>query len=231
MAKPRDDRPRDLLRPVLDIIDLDHPLARLAREIDWGFLQRVHSARGPATTADAAGGRVVHSQAHAQPFGRGAVRSLAGEPVLPVLLRRIELLPSACRSTVVIDPLAPALGRRAARGSGSGEPVGGVPDRGARPRAGGGRHRGAAKGRRPTRPTRGLGHRAFEKLVELAKRNVCRCARATGAWPSGRRSWADATPMPTSSGGRGANSNSCVPRLGRVIRGIRRKAAGNPRLT
>ena len=37
--------------------------------------------------------------------------------------------------------------------------------------------------------------------------------------------------MPTSSGGRGANSNSCVPRLGRVIRGIRRKIAGNPRLT
>jgi hypothetical protein len=60
---------------------------------------------------------------------------------------------------------------------------------------------------------------------------MCGCARATGAWPSGRRSRADATPMPTSSGGRGANSNSCVPRLGRVIRGIRRKIAGNPRLT
>jgi hypothetical protein len=217
VAKPRDDRPRDLLRPALDIIDLDHALARLAREIDWGFLQRVHSARGPATTADAAGGRVVHSQAHAQPFGRGAVRSLAGEPVLPVLLRRIELLPSACRSTVVVDPLAPALGRRAARGSGSGEPVGGAQDRGAggaRPRAGGGRHHGAAKSRRPTRPTRGLGHRAFEKLVELAKRNVCRCARATGAWPSGRRSWSDATPTRTSSSGRGARSNSCAPGWG-----------------
>src|SRR2546429_2695574 len=39
MARPRDNRQKDLLRPALeDIIDLDHPLARLAREIDWGFL-------------------------------------------------------------------------------------------------------------------------------------------------------------------------------------------------
>jgi IS5 family transposase len=39
MAKPRDDRQKDLLRPALeDIIDLGHPLVRLAREIDWSFL-------------------------------------------------------------------------------------------------------------------------------------------------------------------------------------------------
>jgi transposase, IS5 family len=39
MAKPRDDRQKDLLRPALEaIIDLGHPLVRLAREIDWGFL-------------------------------------------------------------------------------------------------------------------------------------------------------------------------------------------------
>jgi transposase, IS5 family len=39
MAKPRDNRQKDLLRPALeDIIDLDHPLVRLAREIDWPFL-------------------------------------------------------------------------------------------------------------------------------------------------------------------------------------------------
>jgi len=36
MAKPRDDRQKDLLRPALEaIIDLGHPLVRLAREIDW----------------------------------------------------------------------------------------------------------------------------------------------------------------------------------------------------
>ena len=39
MGKPRDNRQKDLLRPPLDqIIDLGHPLARLAREIDWDFL-------------------------------------------------------------------------------------------------------------------------------------------------------------------------------------------------
>ena len=41
MARPRDDRQKDLLRPALEeIIDLGHPLVRLAREIDWGFLDR-----------------------------------------------------------------------------------------------------------------------------------------------------------------------------------------------
>ncbi len=39
MAKPRDDRQKDLLRPALEaIIDLGHPLVRLARAIDWRFL-------------------------------------------------------------------------------------------------------------------------------------------------------------------------------------------------
>jgi transposase, IS5 family len=41
VAKPRDDRQRDLLRPALeDIIDRGHALARLGREIDWGFLDQ-----------------------------------------------------------------------------------------------------------------------------------------------------------------------------------------------
>lgn len=39
VAKPRDDRQKDLLRPALEaIIDLGHPLVRPAREIDWAFL-------------------------------------------------------------------------------------------------------------------------------------------------------------------------------------------------
>jgi IS5 family transposase len=39
MSKPRDDRQNDLFRPPLEeIIDLGHPLVRLAREIDWEFL-------------------------------------------------------------------------------------------------------------------------------------------------------------------------------------------------
>src|SRR5205814_2516746 len=39
MARPRDERQKDLLKPALDqIINLGHPLVRLAGEIDWGFL-------------------------------------------------------------------------------------------------------------------------------------------------------------------------------------------------
>jgi IS5 family transposase len=39
MSRPRDERQRDLFRPPLDrIIDLGHPLVRLAGEIDWSFL-------------------------------------------------------------------------------------------------------------------------------------------------------------------------------------------------
>jgi len=39
MSKPRDDRQKDLLLPALDqIIDMGHPLVRLAALIDWRFL-------------------------------------------------------------------------------------------------------------------------------------------------------------------------------------------------
>ena len=39
MSRPRDDRQKDLLRPALDrIIDMGHPMVRLAEEIDWTFL-------------------------------------------------------------------------------------------------------------------------------------------------------------------------------------------------
>jgi IS5 family transposase len=41
VARPRDNRQKDLLRPALEeIIDLGHPLVRLARKIDWRFLDR-----------------------------------------------------------------------------------------------------------------------------------------------------------------------------------------------
>jgi IS5 family transposase len=39
MSRPRDDRQDDLFRPALDqIINLRHPLVRLAQQIDWAFL-------------------------------------------------------------------------------------------------------------------------------------------------------------------------------------------------
>ena len=45
VAKPRDNRQKDLLRPALeDIIDLGHALVRLAQQIDWGFLDQRFSS-------------------------------------------------------------------------------------------------------------------------------------------------------------------------------------------
>ena len=45
MSKPRDDRQKDLFRPPLDqIIDMGHPLVRLADEIDWGFIEQRFAA-------------------------------------------------------------------------------------------------------------------------------------------------------------------------------------------
>jgi hypothetical protein len=39
VSQPRDDRQDDLFGPSLDkIINLRHPLVRLAAEIDWAFL-------------------------------------------------------------------------------------------------------------------------------------------------------------------------------------------------
>jgi len=41
MSQPRDDRQDDLFRPPLEaIINLRHPLVRLAGKIDWNFLAR-----------------------------------------------------------------------------------------------------------------------------------------------------------------------------------------------
>jgi len=45
MSKPRDERQKDLFRPALEaIINLDHPLPRLAEKIDWGFLDQRFSS-------------------------------------------------------------------------------------------------------------------------------------------------------------------------------------------
>jgi IS5 family transposase len=41
MSQPRDDRQKDLFRPALEqIINTGHPLVRLGQQIDWGFLER-----------------------------------------------------------------------------------------------------------------------------------------------------------------------------------------------
>jgi len=58
MSQPRDDRQDDLFRPPLkEIINLCHPLVRLAGEIDWDFLARrfrlgVSGGTGAAAVGD-----------------------------------------------------------------------------------------------------------------------------------------------------------------------------------
>src|SRR5262249_40024119 len=47
-----------------------------------------HRKARPAAVADAADGWASDPQTHLRPFRPGFVRSLGGEPVLPVLLRR-----------------------------------------------------------------------------------------------------------------------------------------------
>ena len=45
MARPRDNRQADLLRPQLDqIINLKHSLVRLAEQIDWQFLDQRYAS-------------------------------------------------------------------------------------------------------------------------------------------------------------------------------------------
>src|SRR5450759_4203198 len=45
MSQPRDERQDDLFQPPLEkIINLGHPLVRMAREIDWDFLAKRFSS-------------------------------------------------------------------------------------------------------------------------------------------------------------------------------------------
>ena len=74
MSKPRDDRQKDLLLPALDqIIDMGHPLVRLAALIDWKFLDdRFGSVcqAGPGQPGlPTRFVRPVHPEAHAQSLG------------------------------------------------------------------------------------------------------------------------------------------------------------------
>ena len=86
----------DLFRARLDhIVDLHHPVVKLARAIEWRFLEEQFGAGytdepGPPAAADAVDGRVGGPQAHARPFGRSVTRALGREPVLPALFRGEE---------------------------------------------------------------------------------------------------------------------------------------------
>ena len=181
MSKPRDDRQKDLFRPPLEeLIDLSHPLARLAQKIDWDFIDgafQLGVPRRPGATAvgDTADGGASDPQAHARPFGRGAVCTLAGEPLLPVLLRRGEFPTQAALRSLLADALAPAARRDAAFGADPGEPFGGAQDRRACHQGPGARrsgHHGAAQGcRLPDRcPAAAQGDRDARPRSQEARR-------------------------------------------------------------
>src|SRR5438105_1500424 len=238
MAKPRDNRQKDLLRPALeDIIDLAHPLVRLAREIDWQFLDSRFASvctsgpgQPPLPTRLVAGlfilkhmhdlsdevlcARCVEnpyyqffcgelSFCHQLPFDRSSMthwRQRLGEEQLVALLQ--ESLSVAHKT-----------GALATRDL---ERV--VVDTTVQPKA-------------IAHPTGArLCHRALEKLVDLAERNGVRL----------RQSYRRVAKRAAIMVGRYTHAHQFKRarralkflrvRLGRVIRDIRRKIAGNDRL-
>src|SRR6516225_5075560 len=149
--RPRERREtseQDLFRSRLDqIIDMKHALVKLARTIDWGFLEQTFGAVYTDKPGQPPG--ASDPQAQLRPFRRGFVRSLGGESVLPVLLRRGIFPTRVGVRPFVADALAPADGGRQAQGAVAGEPGGGDPDGGdeaLRPRLCCDRHHGAAEG-------------------------------------------------------------------------------------
>ncbi|MET4801598.1 hypothetical protein ABIA96_004181 [Bradyrhizobium sp. LB11.1] len=79
----RDTGQTDLLRSRLDaIIDMDHPLVKLAKTIDWSFLEQKFGAvyqdkPGRPAVADTTDGGAGDPQAHLRPLRRGLVRAVA----------------------------------------------------------------------------------------------------------------------------------------------------------
>ena len=94
MSQPRDDRQDDLFGPRLEeIINLRHPLVRLATEIDWQFLAgrfssvcRVGPGQPPLPTRLMAGLLILKHMHNLS--DEGVVRPLGGEPVFSIFLRR-----------------------------------------------------------------------------------------------------------------------------------------------
>jgi hypothetical protein len=117
--KPRERREtgeQDLFRSRLDqIIDMNHALAKLARTIDWGFLEsrfgEVYAdgpGQPPLPTRLMAGIAILkHTHGLSDEVVCG---SLGGEPLLPVLLRGGVLPARAAARSLLAHALAPAHG-------------------------------------------------------------------------------------------------------------------------
>ena len=103
MSQPRDDRQDDLFRPSLEkIINLRHPLVRLAAEIDWDFLAgrfssacRLGPGQPPLPTRLVAG-LFILSTCTICLTRRCA--TVGREPVFSVFLRRGGVPARTCRS-------------------------------------------------------------------------------------------------------------------------------------
>ena len=189
MARPRDERQKDLFRPSARSDHRPRPSDGAAGRRSTGtFSTRFSSVSrraGTAATALAAGRRAVHPEAHAQPVRRGAVRTLGREPVLPVLLRRSRLPARPALRSLVADALAPAPGRGAARRADPGEPRGGAQDRRHQDpgsRAGRRRHHGAAQGDRASdrRAADAPGARDAGRLRQARRRDLRQSYAAPG---------------------------------------------------
>ena len=174
----RESGQNDLFRARLDqIVDVGHPLCearqgdRLA--VSGGPVRSGLFRQGRASAAaDAAHGGPGDSQVDARPVGRGPVRALDREPVLPAVLRRGVLPAQDAVRPLVADALAPKDGRGEARRADPGEPC----DRDANRR---GKTLGlqrvivdtTVQPKAVAFPTDAkLMHRARERLVRLAKK-------------------------------------------------------------
>ena len=95
----------------------------------WAFPFGVPVGTRSAAASQPACGGAFDPQAHARFVGRGSMRALDRESVLPVPLRRGELPACAAVRALLVDALAPTAGRGTSRGADPGEPGGGTPDR------------------------------------------------------------------------------------------------------
>jgi transposase, IS5 family len=107
---------RDLFRARLDqIIDLNHALVKLARAIDWGFLETHFGTKytdkpgQPPLPTRLMAGLAILKHMHDLSDEVLCDRWIR-EPLLPVFLRRGVLPASACLRPLLADALAPAHG-------------------------------------------------------------------------------------------------------------------------
>ena len=130
----RDSGQRDLLRSRLDqIVDLHHPLSKLAATIDWRFLEDRLGAsytdtpgRPPLPTRLMAGLAIIK---HMHSLSDEALcERWLENPYYQLLCGEAIFLPPAAIRSLLADPLAPAHGGREAEGAVAGEPARRHPD-------------------------------------------------------------------------------------------------------